>query len=53
MNLLKAENERLLMETQMNAEDAKNEYKSISDKNLSDFKAFYDRRLQEIENEKK
>lgn len=51
--MIKSENERLIIENQINTEDAKKKYKTISDKNLADMKAFYDRRMQELENDKR
>lgn len=51
--MLKAQNERLILENQINTEDAKKQYKHISDRNFADMKGFYDRRLQELENDKK
>lgn len=53
IRMLKAEGERLMIEAQINSEDAKKHYKEISDKNLSEMKFFYERRIRELENDKK
>lgn len=42
-----------MIEAQINSEDAKKHYKQISDKNLSDMRNFYERRIKELENDKK
>lgn len=42
---LKAENERLFLEGQINTEDARKHFKSLADKNLTELKKFYERRL--------
>ena len=49
----RSEIERLIIENQINSEDAKKQYKAISDKNLNELKNFYDRRLKEMEADKR
>ena len=50
---LRSENERLYIESQINTEDAKKHFKVLADKNLLELKKFYERRLKELEEDKR
>lgn len=50
---LKANVEHLEIESQINSEDAKKHYKVVADKNLAEMKGFYERRLLELEGDKR
>lgn len=45
LNEMRAENQRLYLEGQINSEEARKHFKGIADKNLLELKKFYERRI--------